>query len=302
MAAVARGRCLPRAWLCRWGPDSPLSPERQPGDPRNPRLALCSRRAGQGCGRHYRAALCAELKQPLAIEEVASRPVRPHETLWQIPERVPLREAATLPVSYGTAVLALEHRAHTRPGETVLVTAAAGATGLAVIDVATNVLHAQVIAAAGSDEKCKLAMQKGAQSVVNYSRGSLKEAVRTLVGSAGVNVAIDTVGGDVFLEALRSLAWEGRIVVVGFAGGTIASVPANLLLLKNVSAMGLYWSRYKEQNFPVFSRTLSSALQYCQQGRIQPHIGAVFKLEEVNDAFLHVIQRKSTGKVLISLK
>ncbi|XP_035931724.1 quinone oxidoreductase-like protein 2 isoform X5 [Halichoerus grypus] len=371
MAAVARGRGLPRAWLCRWGPDCPLGPERQPGAPRNPPLALCCRRAGPGCGRHYRAALCAQLKQPLAIEEVASRPVRPHEvrvdvhfcgvnfadilvcrgqyqekpqlpftpgmefsgtvletgtdvstvkegdqvigvsgfngmaeeciidqkTLWQIPEGVPLREAATLPVSYGTAILALEHRACTRPGETVLVTAAAGATGLAVVDVATNVLRAQVIAAAGSDDKCKLAMQKGAQSTVNYGRGSLKEAVRKLVGSGRVNVAIDTVGGDVFLEALRSLAWEGRIVVVGFAGGTIASVPANLLLLKNVSAMGLYWGRYKEQNFPVFSRTLSSALQYCQQGLIQPHIGAVFKLEEVNDAFLHVIQRKSTGKV-----
>lgn len=222
--------------------------------------------------------------------------------LWQIPERAPLREAAALPVSYGTAILALEHRARTRPGETVLVTAAAGATGLAVIDVATNVLQAQVIAATGSDEKCKLALQKGAQSTVNYSQGSLKEAVRKLVGSAGVNVAIDTVGGDVFLEALRSLAWEGRIVVVGFAGGNIASVPANLLLLKNISAMGLYWGRYREQSFPVFSRTLSSALQYCQQGRIQPHIGAVFKLEEVNDAFLHVIQRKSMGKVLISLK
>ncbi|VFV28977.1 quinone oxidoreductase-like protein [Lynx pardinus] len=225
-----------------------------------------------------------------------------HKTLWQIPEGVPLREAATLPVSYVTAILALEHRACTRPGETVLVTAAAGATGLAVIDVATNVLQAKVIAAAGSDEKCRLAMRKGAQSIVNYSQGSLKEAVRKLVGSDGVNVVIDAVGGDVFLEALRSLAWEGRIVVVGFAGGTIASVPANLLLLKNVSAMGLYWGRYKEQNFPIFSRILSSALQYCQQGRIQPHIGAVFKLEEVNDAFLHVIQRKSTGKVLISLK
>ncbi|XP_059001951.1 quinone oxidoreductase-like protein 2 isoform X9 [Mustela lutreola] len=304
MAVVARGPWLPRAWLCRWGLDSPLSPKRQPGFPRNPPLALCYRRAGPGCGRHYRAALCAELKQPLAIEEVASRPVRPHEMLWQIPERAPLREAAALPVSYGTAILALEHRARTRPGETVLVTAAAGATGLAVIDVATNVLQAQVfvIAATGSDKKCKLALQKGAQSTVNYSQGSLKEAVRKLVGSAGVNVAIDTVGGDVFLEALRSLAWEGRIVVVGFAGGNIASVPANLLLLKNISAMGLYWGRYKEQSFPVFSRTLSSALQYCQQGRIQPHIGAVFKLEEVNDAFLHVIQRKSTGKVLISLK
>ncbi|VFV28974.1 quinone oxidoreductase-like protein [Lynx pardinus] len=220
-----------------------------------------------------------------------------HKTLWQIPEGVPLREAATLPVSYVTAILALEHRACTRPGETVLVTAAAGATGLAVIDVATNVLQAKVIAAAGSDEKCRLAMRKGAQSIVNYSQGSLKEAVRKLVGSDGVNVVIDAVGGDVFLEALRSLAWEGRIVVVGFAGGTIASVPANLLLLKNVSAMGLYWGRYKEQNFPIFSRILSSALQYCQQGRIQPHIGAVFKLEEVNDAFLHVIQRKSTGKL-----
>ncbi|XP_072802156.1 quinone oxidoreductase-like protein 2 isoform X1 [Vicugna pacos] len=345
MAAVVWGRCWPRAWLCR--------------------------RAGQDCGRHYRAVLCAELKQPLAIEEVAPRPVRPHEVrvdvhfcginfadilvchgqyqkrpqlpftpgvefagtvletgtdvstvkegdrvigisgfngmaeecvvdhkaLWQIPEGVPLREAAALPVSYGTAILALEHRARTQPGETVLVTAAAGATGLAVIDVATNILQAKVIAAAGSDEKCQLAMQRGAHSSVNYSQGSLKEAVRKLVGNGGVNVVIDTVGGDLFLEALRSLAWEGRIVVVGFAGGTIASVPANLLLLKNVSAMGLYLSRYWDQNFPLFSRGLSSAIQYCQQGRIQPHIGAVFKLEEVNDAFLHVTQRKSTGKV-----
>nr|XP_020735382.1 quinone oxidoreductase-like protein 2 isoform X2 [Odocoileus virginianus texanus] len=219
-----------------------------------------------------------------------------HKNLWQIPEKVSLREAAALPVSYGTAIFALEHRACTQPGETVLVTAAAGATGLAVIDVATNILQAKVIAAAGSDEKCQLAMQRGAQSSVNYSRGSLKEAVGKLVGSGGVNVVIDMVGGDVFLEALRSLAYEGRIVVVGFAGGTIASIPANLLLLKSATAMGLYWGRYRHQNFPIFSRTLSSALQYCQEGRIQPHIGEVFKLEEVNDAFLHVTQRKSTGK------
>ncbi|XP_012584370.1 PREDICTED: LOW QUALITY PROTEIN: quinone oxidoreductase-like protein 2 [Condylura cristata] len=350
MAAALWGRCFPRAWLCR--------------------------KAGPGCSRHYRAALCTRLKQPLAIEEVAPSPVRPHEVrvgvhfcgvnfadilvcrgqyqekphlpfvpgmefsgtvleagtdvstvkegdrvigvsgfngmaeecitdqkmLWQIPDSVSLREAAALPVSYCTAILALEHRACTQPGETVLVTAAAGATGLAVIDVATNVLQAKVIAAAGSDEKCQLAMRRGAQATLNYGQGSLKEAVRKLVGSGGVNVAIDTVGGDVFLEALRSLAWEGRIVVVGFAGGTIASLPANLLLLKNISAMGLYWGRYQRENFPVFSRSLSSALQYCQQGLIQPYIGAVFKLEEVNDAFFHVIQRKSTGKVLISLK
>ncbi|XP_010628514.1 quinone oxidoreductase-like protein 2 isoform X1 [Fukomys damarensis] len=350
MAPLICWRCFPRAWLCRG--------------------------ARRGPGRHYRAALCAELKEPLAVGEVAPRPVLPHEvrvdvhfcgvnfadilvchgqyqekphlpftpgmefsgtvleigtdvstvkegdrvigvshfnamaeecitdqkTLWQIPEKLPLREAATLPVTYGTAILALEHRAHTQPGETVLVTAAAGATGLAVIDVATNVLRAKVIAAAGSDKKCKLAMQRGAQLSVNYNQGSLKEAVQQLVGSGGVNVAIDMVGGDLFLEALRSLAWEGRIVVLGFAGGNIASVPANLLLLKNISALGLYWGRYQLQNFPVFSKSLHSALQYYHQGRIQPYVGKVFKLEEVNDAFLHVIQRKSTGKVLLSLK
>ncbi|XP_038946410.1 quinone oxidoreductase-like protein 2 isoform X8 [Rattus norvegicus] len=161
---------------------------------------------------------------------------------------------------------------------------------------------AWVIAAAGSDEKCKLAMQRGAQSGVNYSQGSLKDAVKKLVGSSGVNVAIDMVGGDVFLDSLRSLAWEGRIVVLGFAGGNIASVPSNLLLLKNISAMGLYWGRYQHQDFAVFSKSMSTALQYCQQGLIHPHTGAVFKLEKVNDAFLHVMQRKSTGKVLLSLK
>ncbi|XP_008524377.2 quinone oxidoreductase-like protein 2 isoform X2 [Equus przewalskii] len=233
MAAVVWGRGFSRAWL--------------------------RRSAGPGCGRHYRAAVCTELKQPLAIEEVTPRPVRPHEVrvdvhfcgvnfadilvcrgqyqerphlpftpgmefsgtvletgtdvctvkqgdrvigvsglngmaeecvidqkrLWQIPESIPLREAAALPASYGTAILALERRACTQPGETVLVTAAAGATGLAVIDVATNVLQAKVIAAAGSDEKCKLAMQRGAQSSVNYSQGSLKEAVKKLPGMGG---------------------------------------------------------------------------------------------------------------------
>ncbi|XP_012916632.2 quinone oxidoreductase-like protein 2 isoform X4 [Mustela putorius furo] len=309
MAAVARGPWLPRAWLCR--------------------------RAGPGCGRHYRAALCAELKQPLAIEEVASRPVRPHEVrvdvhfcgvnfadilvcrgqyqekpqLPFIPDAVADSRKGPPPRSccptcilwhcyFGLGASGTHSTRRNcfsdgsswshRPGGDRCGNQRSSGSG--------------VIAATGSDEKCKLALQKGAQSTVNYSQGSLKEAVRKLVGSAGVNVAIDTVGGDVFLEALRSLAWEGRIVVVGFAGGNIASVPANLLLLKNISAMGLYWGRYKEQSFPVFSRTLSSALQYCQQGRIQPHIGAVFKLEEVNDAFLHVIQRKSMGKVLISLK
>ncbi|XP_075792995.1 quinone oxidoreductase-like protein 2 isoform X1 [Pelodiscus sinensis] len=233
---------------------------------------------------------------------MAEECVADQKMLWPIPEGVSYEEAAALPVSYGTAILALEHRARTQPGETVLVTAAAGATGLAAVDVAANVLKAKVIAAAGSDHKCNLALQKGAAHSVNYTQGSLKEEARKLTENRGVNVILDAVGGDVFKAALHSLAWEGRIVVVGFAGGAIPSVPANLLLLKNVSALGVFWGRYREEDFPVFSSSLSSALWYCQERRIRPHVGAVFKLEEVNEAFSRVTQRKSTGKVIISTK
>ncbi|XP_077878497.1 quinone oxidoreductase-like protein 2 isoform X3 [Ictidomys tridecemlineatus] len=286
MAALLCRRSLPRTWLCR--------------------------RAGQGCGRHYRAALCAELKQPLAIEEVARRPVRPHEVRVEVhfcgvnfadilvcrgqyQEKPPLPFTPGMEFS-GTVLETGADVSSVKEGDRVI--GVSGFNGMAE----ECIVDQKVIAAAGSDDKCKLAVQRGAQSSVNYSQGSLKEAVRRLAGSRGVDVAIDMVGGEVFLEALRSLAWEGRIVVLGFAGGNIASVPANLLLLKNISAMGLNWGRYQDQDFPVFSRILSSALQYCQQGRIRPYVGSVFKLEEVNDAFLHVIQRKSTGKVLLSLK
>ncbi|XP_027724332.1 quinone oxidoreductase-like protein 2 [Vombatus ursinus] len=222
--------------------------------------------------------------------------------LWKIPDGISYQEAAALPVCYGTAILALEQRAWTQPGETVLVTAAAGATGLALIDVASNILQAKVIAAAGSDEKCKLALQRGAKAAVNYSQGNLKEELKKLTGGQGINVVIDAVGGDVCLAALCSLAWEGRMVVIGFAGGAILSIPSNLLLLKNVSAMGVYWTRYQKENFSVFSRCMTSALRYCQEGSIRPYIGGVFKLEEINDAFEHVTQRKTTGKVILSVK
>ncbi|XP_059503713.1 quinone oxidoreductase-like protein 2 isoform X3 [Stegostoma tigrinum] len=222
--------------------------------------------------------------------------------LWPIGEEIPYEVAAALPVSYGTVILALQHRAKTRPGETVLITAAAGAAGLAAVDFASHVLNTKVIAATGTDEKCELAVQKGAVASINYTTKNLKEEVKKLTANKGVNVVFDAVGGDIFKDAFSSLAWEGRIVVVGFAGGNIPSVPANLLLLKNVAAMGVYWGRYQHQDFPVFSRSIMSAVQYCQEGRIKPRVGAVYKLQQVNEAFLHVTQRKSTGKVIINMK
>ncbi|XP_059503712.1 quinone oxidoreductase-like protein 2 isoform X1 [Stegostoma tigrinum] len=233
---------------------------------------------------------------------MAEQCVVDHMMLWPIGEEIPYEVAAALPVSYGTVILALQHRAKTRPGETVLITAAAGAAGLAAVDFASHVLNTKVIAATGTDEKCELAVQKGAVASINYTTKNLKEEVKKLTANKGVNVVFDAVGGDIFKDAFSSLAWEGRIVVVGFAGGNIPSVPANLLLLKNVAAMGVYWGRYQHQDFPVFSRSIMSAVQYCQEGRIKPRVGAVYKLQQVNEAFLHVTQRKSTGKVIINMK
>uniref|UniRef100_A0A669PP55 Enoyl reductase (ER) domain-containing protein n=1 Tax=Phasianus colchicus TaxID=9054 RepID=A0A669PP55_PHACC len=236
------------------------------------------------------------------ISAMAEECIVDEKALWQIPDNVSSEDAAVLPVAYGTAWLALHHRAHLQPRETVLVTAGAGATGLAIIDLAVSVFQAKVIGAAGSDPKCQLILANGASHAVNYSQNSLREQVTALTGGRGVNVAIEAVGGDIFKATLQSLAWEGRIVVMGFAGGKIPSIPANLLLLKNVSAMGVYWGRYQQEDFPLFSSAMSSLLQYCQEGKIHPHIGTVFKLEEVNEAFNHVLQRKSTGKVIISMK
>eukprot|EP00062_Callorhinchus_milii_P017350 gi/632969605/ref/XP_007901172.1/ PREDICTED: tRNA modification GTPase GTPBP3, mitochondrial [Callorhinchus milii] len=200
--------------------------------------------------------------------------------LWPIRAELPYEVAASIPVSYGTAILALEHRAHTQPGETVLVTAAAGAAGLAAVDIASHVLNAQVIAAVGSDEKCDLAVQRGAIAAINYTTQSLKEEVKRLTANKGVNVVFDAVGGDIFKEALSSLSWEGRILVVGFAGGKIPSVPANLLLLKNIAVKGVYWGKYGQRCFPVFSRSIGSAIQYAQEGRTKPLIGAIYKMQQ----------------------
>ncbi|XP_039591566.1 quinone oxidoreductase-like protein 2 isoform X2 [Polypterus senegalus] len=274
--------------------------------------------------RKYRAVVCTELKKPLEVQTLSRPELKPEEgdrviavtegkgmaeeciinqkLLWKVPKEVSYEEAAALPVSYGTGLLALQHRAATQPGEVVLVTAAAGGAGLAAVDIAANVLQAKVIAAAGSDEKCKIAVQKGASSSINYSSSNLKEELKKLTNSQGVDVVFDAVGGEIFKDSLSSLSWEGRIVVVGFAGGAIPSIPANLLLLKNISAMGVYWGRYRNEDFGLFSKSIFTAIQLCKEGKIRPHIGAVYKLHQVNEAFLHVAQRKSIGKVIVSMR
>lgn len=225
--------------------------------------------------------------------------------LYRLPESVNFVDAAALPVSYGTALVALESRAAVKRGETVLITAAAGSVGLAAVELATKVFGAKVIAATGSDLKRDLCRHYGAHHTINYQKENLRNALTEITNGKGVDVVIDAVGGNLVEQCVKSMAWEGRIVILGFASGQIPSIPTNLLLLRNCSAIGLYWGAYAAQISPhhvsTFRSSIDRVIQLCALGTLKPHVIDTFNLEQINDAFRHIRERKSTGKVVLSI-
>ncbi|XP_019627970.1 PREDICTED: quinone oxidoreductase-like protein 2 homolog [Branchiostoma belcheri] len=225
------------------------------------------------------------------------------KALFHLPASVAYTTAAAVPVSYGTALMGLTRRVNLQPGETVLVTAAAGALGTAVVDLAAHALGATVIGAAGSQEKCEFVRSRGAQHTVDYSQDSIRDRVKDITQGKGCDVAFDSVGGKVFEESLKCLAWEGRVLVAGFAGGDIPKIPANILLVKNLSAVGLYWGRYAMQNIGVLRQTVIATLTFMEEGKIKgPSQPTTFKLEQVNEAVKFITDRKSTGKVVLEVR
>ncbi|XP_078001315.1 quinone oxidoreductase-like protein 2 homolog isoform X2 [Glandiceps talaboti] len=231
-------------------------------------------------------------------EETIARP----QSLWQMPPSLSYPEAASLPISYGTAMLALTRRANIQKGETVLVTAAAGGVGLATVDIAKNVFNATVIGAAGGPEKCALVKRKGADHVIDYNKENVRNRIREITDGKGVNIVCDQVGGDLFIDCLKSLAWEGRIVVIGFAAGTIPKIPANLLLLKNASAVGVWWGEHLTKDPGLLKKSVNDTLDQLSDGKLSPHISKTYPLEKINEAFDFVLSRKSTGKVVVNIK
>lgn len=221
--------------------------------------------------------------------------------LWHIPKTVDYVTAASLPCSYGTAWLGLTRRAKVQEGETVLVTAAAGAVGLAAVDLASHVLGAQVIGAAGGPEKCRLVEEHGAFASVDYKTESIRDKTKELTGGDGANVIFETVGGDTFKQCLRSIAWEGRIMVIGFAGGEIPKIPANILLVKNISVLGFYWGQHAIKDNSAYRKSVEDVFKLCEEGKISPHVGKVWPLNQVNEAFMFIKDRKSTGKVVVKM-
>jgi NADPH2:quinone reductase len=204
--------------------------------------------------------------------------------------------AATLPVVYTTAMVALTECTIVAPGETTLVLAAAGGVGLAAVEIARH-LGARVIAAAGGTEKCALARAHGAHEAVNYRDESWPDAVRSLTDGKGADVIVDPVGGEYCKAALRLMNWGARLLLVGFSSGEIPQIPANRLLLRRACAIGVYWSH--DRDGPMLARVAERLSELAQSGAIRPHIGAVYEFEDFPRALAALAARETTGKVIV---
>lgn len=221
-------------------------------------------------------------------------------SVFPMPRTLGFEQAAGISVTYFTSYYALKQRASIQPGETLLVLGAAGGVGTTAIELG-KLMGARVIAAASSDEKLALCRQLGADEVINYSTTSLKDAVKELTGGKGVDVVYDPVGGDYAEPALRSMAWNGRYLVIGFASGPIPKIPLNLTLLKGCSIVGVFWGRFTGEEPKVHLQNIAELWELFDKGKLNPVVTDVFQLEQYKDAYNCMIERRARGKVIITM-
>ncbi len=228
--------------------------------------------------------------------------IMPAAQLHPIPEGVDMKAAACVPVVYPTAHIALHRRGNLQSGETLLVTAAAGGVGIAAVQLG-KAWGARVIALAGGEKKCSVARENGADHTFDYlSDLDWVEAIRDLTNGTGVDVIFDPVGGEIFNDALKVLAFEGRAVIIGFAGGEIQKIAANRLLLKNASAVGAIWGGYRLRDTAFASEVVADCFEMMAEGLIKPAISDIYSLEEVPEALKSLDSRQTWGKVLVKVQ
>ena len=218
--------------------------------------------------------------------------------LMPLPDTISYKEAAAFAIAYGTAEVALAHRGQLQAGETVLIHGASGGVGLAAVEIA-KVMGATVIATASTAEKLELTKTHGADHLINYLEEDFVPKVKELTGGKGANVILDPVGGDVFDKSLRCIAWEGRLLVIGFASGRIPQAPANLTLVKNCSVVGVFWGAYMKHNPKILTGSLQRLMGWHAEGKVNPHISETFKLEDAGLALNKMLGRAVTGKVVL---
>ena len=213
-----------------------------------------------------------------------------------IPDAIPDDEAAALVTAHATAHHALKQRAQIKPGETLLVTGAAGGTGLAAVQIG-KLMGAKVIAVCSTQEKLDVAKANGADILINYTDSDLKTAIKEATNGKGVDVVYECVGGDAFHACSRSMAWNGRLLVVGFAGGTIPELPVNLCLVKGYSVVGVFWGSFTQHQPKDFAANMQELLTWYVQGKVRVIVDEVIPLANAKDALNKVMGRHVKGKV-----
>ncbi|MFD2585919.1 NADPH:quinone oxidoreductase family protein [Croceitalea marina] len=216
------------------------------------------------------------------------------------PSQMDFPIAASFMMAYGTSYHALKDRAKLKEGETLLVLGASGGVGLAAVELG-KLMGARVIAAASSDEKLAVCKKYGADELINYNTQELKSTLKELTNGAGVNVVYDPVGGAYSEAALRATAWNGRFLVVGFAAGDIPKIPLNLPLLKGVAIVGVFWGGFAMRSPKENSQNTMTLMQWYAEGRLRPHIHAIYNLEDTSKALEEMMNRKVKGKLVIKI-
>lgn len=227
----------------------------------------------------------------------AERVVTPAAGAAKLPESVSFEVGAAVLLTYATTIHALVDRAGLRAGETLLVLGAAGGVGTAAIEIG-KCLGARVIAAASSEEKVAFCREHGADATINYGKEDLKERAKALSGQ-GADVIYDPVGGDFTEAALRSIAWEGRYLIVGFAAGPIPKIPANLVLLKGCQIVGVFWGAFAQRDPARNGANVERVLGWLAEGKIRPHVDGVLPFARAGEALERLARREVKGKLVL---
>ena len=218
--------------------------------------------------------------------------------LVKIPDKLDFERAAGLTVTYGTTLYALRERAQLKSGETLAVLGASGGVGLAAVEIG-KLMGARIIACASSDEKLAFARSHGADETVNYASEDLRGALKRLGGERGIDVVYDPVGGPYAEPAVRSLGWEGRYLVIGFAAGEIPKLPLNLVLLKSCDIRGVIWGAWVARNPQGQRALMTDIVRWCAEGKLSGHVHAVYPLAEIATALKAIADRKAMGKIVL---
>ncbi len=229
----------------------------------------------------------------------AEAAVVPARGAYRMPESMAFEEGASLPIIYPTSYAGLVFRADLQPGENLLVHAAAGGVGIAAVQIG-KALGARVIATAGGADKLEVARRNGADETIDYRKEDFVERVKELTDGKGADVIYDSVGGDVFDRSLKCIAWNGRLLVIGFASGRIPEVKANRILLKNIAVTGLHWGAHATRDPERIDQTFEALFKLYGAGQIKPVIFKNYSLDDVAAALQALGSRKTYGKLIVA--